>query len=418
MPTLKSTLLLVLTLSAPPVLAQSPATDAPSAGPKIDLPPEVKSQETKPHAQSTLPRESDIAQALAPAPAGTTIGGYGELTLNAPQGGPSVVDLRRFVLFFGHSFSETLRFSSEVEVEHAISSAGDQGEVEIEQAFLDVLLRRGINLRVGLLLMPVGIINVFHEPPTFNSVDRPLVDTAIIPSTWREPGFGIFGEVSPEVRYQLYVVNGFNAHGFTAHNAVREGHQEAQLAHASDVAAVARIDYEPLLGLSLGVSGYAGTSGNTLKPELGRIPVGMAEVDLRYRRGGFSLRLELASVFIGNAAGLSARLAADEETAGEGPVSSRSQGGYLELGYDLLQLLPTPVEPSLTLFGRAEVVDTQAAVPAGFEARPELKRTIATVGLAFRPLPKIAIKADYKRLGSAAEGPGSNEGAAGVAWMF
>ena len=130
---------------------------------------------------------------------GTAVGGYGELTLNAPSNAPAVVDLRRFVLFVGHNFTDRIRFYSEVEVEHAVSSAEDAGEVEIEQAYLDGLLSRRLNLRAGLILMPVGIINVYHEPPTFNGVDRPEVDTLIIPSTWREPGFGIFGELTTGV---------------------------------------------------------------------------------------------------------------------------------------------------------------------------------------------------------------------------
>src|SRR4029077_5408389 len=98
------------------------------------------------------------------------------------------------------------RFYSEVEVEHAISSAEDAGEVEIEQAYLDGLVSRRFNLRAGLLLMPVGIINVYHEPPTFNGVDRPEVDTLIIPSTWREPGFIVVGELVTGIGYELSFV--------------------------------------------------------------------------------------------------------------------------------------------------------------------------------------------------------------------
>ena len=71
------------------------------------------------------------------------------------------------------------------------------------------------------MIMPVGIINVYHEPPTFNGVDRPAVDTYVIPSTWREAGVGIFGELREGVRYQLYLVNGFNANGFTAESRAR-----------------------------------------------------------------------------------------------------------------------------------------------------------------------------------------------------
>src|SRR5581483_10021703 len=107
-----------------------------------------------------------------------------------------------------------------------VVSAEDQGEFEVEQAYLDGLFGRRLNLRAGLIIMPVGIINVYHEPPTFNGVDRPEVDRLVIPSTWREPGLGIFGELAPGVEYQAYLVNGFNANGFTAQSGLAEGHQE------------------------------------------------------------------------------------------------------------------------------------------------------------------------------------------------
>src|SRR5437660_232437 len=77
---------------------------------------------------------------------GAAVGGYGELTLNAPAVGPATVDLRRFVLFVGHNFTDHIRFYSEVEVEHAVASSSDAGEVEIEQAYLDGLIKRGFNL--------------------------------------------------------------------------------------------------------------------------------------------------------------------------------------------------------------------------------------------------------------------------------
>src|SRR5262249_5043135 len=256
-----------------------------------------------------------------PAITGSAFGGYAELTLNAPSNGDAVLDLRRFVLYFGHDFTDRIRFYSEVEVEHAISSSTDDGEAEIEQAYLDGLFSRRFNLRAGLFFMPMGIVNVYPEPPSFNGVDRPDVDQFVIPSTWREPGVGIFGELTEGLRYQLYLVNGFNANGFTAESAIREGHQEAQLAHAGDFGAVARVDYEPFPGTVVGVSAYAATSGNTLAETVGSVPVTMFEIDARTRRGAFSARAELAFLFIGDAAALSTALAAGtEEQMEAGPI--------------------------------------------------------------------------------------------------
>ena len=388
-----------------------PPTGAPG-GPAMDLPPERDMPST------ALPRETAIENPLGrePAVSGTAVGGYGELTLNAPSNAPAIIDMRRFVLFVGHNFSDRLRFYSEVEVEHAISSAEDAGEVEIEQAYLDGLVSRRFNLRAGLLLMPVGIINVYHEPPTFNGVDRPEVDTLIIPSTWREPGIGIFGELTTGLSYQLFLVNGFNAEGFTAETAVADGHQEAMLAHARNFGAVGRLTYEPTLATVVGVSGYYASSGHTLPSNVGSVPVGLWEVDARTRWRGFTARAEFAMLFIGDTAALNAELAMAMPPPSL-PVASRSQGGYLEAGYDLLRLIAPATDQSVTLFGRYDYVNTQAAVAAGLTPDDAFIRHVVTAGLVYRPIPQIAVKGDYRRHEFGA-GPGYNELAAALAWMF
>jgi hypothetical protein len=380
---------------------------APPSPERIELAPETE-----------LPRETPVENPLGQARpiAGSAFGGYGELTLNVPSNAPAVVDLRRFVLFFGHNFTDHIRFYSEVEVEHAVTSSADHGEVEIEQAYLDGLLHPRINLRGGLVLMPVGIINVYHEPPSFNGVDRPEVDQFVIPTTWREPGVGIFGELAEGLRYQLYFVNGFNANGFTAASAIRDGHQEAQLANARDFGGVARVDYEPSLGTVFGASGYFATSGNTLTDTVGRVPVTIAEADARTRYGGLTARAEVAFLFIGDAAKLSQALATGTPQMTAGPISSQSRGAYVEVAYDLFHLAPK-VDQGLTAFGRFDYADTQAAVPVGLQARPEFRRTVGTLGLVWRPIPQIAIKADYRRhhLGT---GEDFDEFASAITWLF
>jgi len=404
-------------------LAALGAAGVAHAQPTIELPADAGQGPV-----TALPRETAVENALGRGGLlqGSAFGGYGELTLNAPgkyvldSPPEATIDLRRFVLFFGHNFSDRLRFYSELEVEHAVSSAGDRGEVEVEQAYIDGLLSRRVSLRGGLMIVPVGIINVYHEPPTFNGVDRPAVDTYVIPTTWREPGIGIFGELREGVRYQLYLLNGLNANGFTAETAIREGHQEAQFAHAGDWGGVARLDWEPTLGTIIGGSAYYATSGNTLTSTVGKVPVSLFEADARTRIGGFTARAEVAFLFIGDAAALNVTLR-DTALAGGGtapyPVASQSRGGYLEAGYDLLRLLAPGSEQSVTLFGRFDYADTQASVPAGFVANPAFRRTIYTAGLTYRPVMQIGLKLDYRRhmFGAGASG---NEVAAAITWMF
>ena len=400
---------LALASFAGSAVAEEPAAAAKNQG---SAPPEQQVPDT------ALPRESAVETSLgrSGAGAGNTFGGYGELTLSSPSNGPSVVDMRRFVLFFGHDYNEHIRFYSEVEVEHAISSATDRGEVEIEQAYLDGLLHRKLNLRGGVILMPVGITNVYHEPPSFNGVDRPDVDTFVIPTTWREPGVGIFGELAEGLRYQLYFVNGFNANGFTAEFALRDGHQEAQLANAGVFGGVARVDYEPILGTVFGISAYGGTSRTPPLPlSIGRVPVGLFEVDVRTRRGAFSARAEVAVLFIGDAGALSQELAAVSPDAA--PVSSQSRGAYLEVAYDVLALLAPRSSQGLTAFTRFDYADTQADVPAGFAARMEFRRYSEVLGLVYRPIPQVALKADY-RFRQFGDYTTAQEVASAITWLF
>jgi hypothetical protein len=376
------------------------------AEPEIALPPPPSMEPPAPP-----------AGAAQPDPTSTSLGGYGELTLNKVQGTPAVVDLRRVVLFVGHRFSDGFRFVSELEVEHAVASSSDPGEFEVEQAYLDWSMSPRFNLRGGLVLVPVGIINQFHEPPTFNGVDRPEVDTLVIPSTWREPAVGVFGELGPGLRYQLYVLDGLDANGFTAASSIREGHQEAALARAGDLGGVARLDYRPVLGTELGLSAYYATAGNSLRATVGRVPVTIAEADVRSRLGRLSGRAEVALQLIGDAGALDAALAQDPARAADGPVSARSQGAYVEGAYDVFcHDLPDGAR-TVTVFGRYDYVDTQAAVPSGFAERPEFRLSIATAGVSFRPIPQIALKLDGRRRWRG-DGVRQNEIDAAITWMF
>jgi hypothetical protein len=422
---------------AVPPSSPGPATPAPSSTP---APADTSSPGPSELPPTELPREDVVEAALSQhqPQSKTDFGGYGELTLNRLGGPPGtfnlqnrgasggtgsdphdVVDLRRVVFFFGHEFTDQLRFYSEVEFEHAVTSLGDQGEAEIEQAFLDWLPSKPLNVRAGLILWPMGIVNIYHEPPSFFGVDRPDVDTVVIPTTWREAGFGIFGEPLEGLRYQLYVGTSFDAHGFDAQYGIRDGHQEGQLASGADFSAIGRLDYEPILGTVFGVSAAGGTSGNSLTSTVGRVPFGMFDFDARMHRSGFTARLELAMLTIGDVPALDATLLAAWQGPGPwtGPVPNRSWGGYAEVGYDLLHWWAPSSSQELTLFDRVDAVDTQASVPAGFTAVAADRRYSDMAGLVYKPIPQIALKSDYRRqyLG---DGTRYNEFDAAVTWLF
>ena len=182
----------------------------------------------------------------------TTIGGYGELhynnlSANDPSKDVEMIDLHRFVLFFGHQFNDRTRFYSEVEVEHAFvaDTGGDTpGEVEIEQAFIEFDLRQDLYAKAGLFLIPVGILNETHEPDTFYGVERNDVESIIVPSTWWEAGAGLNGRWGSGWNWDLAFTSGLEM-PTTGSNAfrVRSGRQKVAKAVASDGAITGRLRY-------------------------------------------------------------------------------------------------------------------------------------------------------------------------------
>ena len=146
-------------------------------------------------------------------------------------------------------------------MEHATTGEGDEekGEVSAEFAYLDFKPWKRVGLRAGLLLLPMGFTNELHEAPVFHGARRPAVETAIIPSTWRENGAGVFGETGP-VQWRAYVVAGLSSRGFAA-GGIREGRQGGSNSLAEDVAVAARADYTGISGLLAGGSLFTGESG-------------------------------------------------------------------------------------------------------------------------------------------------------------
>jgi len=144
----------------------------------------------------------------------TTIGGYGELHYNDYEDKDAKVDFHRFVLFFGHEFTDKLRFFSEFELEHGLVKDTDDGsnggEVELEQAYVEYDYSETVTTKAGLFLIPVGIINETHEPPTFYGVERNGVEKNIIPATWWEAGVAANFKLAPGLSVDAAVTSGLS----------------------------------------------------------------------------------------------------------------------------------------------------------------------------------------------------------------
>ena len=188
----------------------------------------------------------------------TSIGGYGELHYNkisSDAGDSSEIDFHRFVLFFGHEFTDRIRFFSEFELEHSLAGDGAPGEVELEQAYVEYAMGDTAFARTGLFLLPIGILNETHEPPTFYGVERNDVENIIIPSTWWEAGAGARGNFANGLSWDASLHSGLAmpTEGGSAFR-VRSGRQKVAEATADDPAATFRLRYTGVPGLELAAS--------------------------------------------------------------------------------------------------------------------------------------------------------------------
>jgi len=374
-----------------------------------------------------IPEEKALKSAYGLGPAaskvyqvgkGLSIGGYGEAhyqNIVSDKGdAKNSADFERLVAYIGYKFTDRILFNSEIEFEHGTTGEGaeEKGEVSVEFAALDFFIDPMVNARAGLVLMPMGFINQIHEPPFYFGNNRPVVERQIIPSTWREIGVGLFGAITPELTYTTYVINGLDAQGFQS-TGIREGRQGGSQALAENLGYVARMDYTPdaLPGVTVGGSAYLGNSGQDLE-YAGQKPnvfTQLYEAHVQWKYRGLEFRTLGSWGHINDAATLSA---AKGETIG-----SQNYGWYTEVGYDILPWLFKDTAQYLAPWFRYEKYNTIASAPEGFAGVPYLNQQAFEVGLQYKPIPQVVIKADYRNF-SAAEGSVPDDFNLGLGFVY
>ena len=262
---------------------------------------------------------------------GVSLAGYGEMLYEnfgrRNQTGTAVnrgtqMDFVRAVLYAGYRFNDKFVFNSEIELEHA-------NEIWVEFAYIDYMARPSFNVRGGMLLMPMGLTNEFHEPNVFLGAKRSETESRLIPSTWRENGFGVLGTAG-KLSYRAYLVSGLNAAGFSA-DGLRGGRQRGSRARTTDPAFVGRVDFTPVSGAFVGGSVYTGGSaqnqfqvaGKTLEAQttIGEVhgQVQVRGLDIR----GLYARANLDEV---------AELNRARNLTGLSSIGEVMQGGYAQIG--------------------------------------------------------------------------------------
>lgn len=358
---------------------------------------------------------------------GVSIGGYGEMVYtnfagkkdNGAVGGKTdQLDFLRAIVYVGYKFNDRWLLNSEFEFEHATTGSG--GEVSAEFVHLEYLYRPELNLRVGLLLLPMGLVNELHEPTVFMGVDRPDIERVILPSTWRENGAGLFGNVG-RVSYRTYVINGLKAEGFSA-SGLRGGRQKGASAKANHFAWTGRVDVTPVSGITVGGAGYAGYSGQdrVLSGKKLKVPTTILEghVDVRYQGiwlSALGTRATLGEVDLLNQAFTAPNGAASPLT-GAASIGKTLQGFYVQAGYDLLTRTRY-TRQTLMPYVRYEAYNTQAAVPTGYAKDPSKEVRNLTVGAAFYPESQVVFKMDFRNVDNEAK-TGLNQWNIGVGYIF
>lgn len=302
----------------------------------------------------------------------SSIGGYGELHYNRAKTDDkttNVLDFHRFVLFYGHQWSEKWSLKAEVELEHNFV-AGDQGELELEQAVVDYHFKNYLGFQAGVLLPSVGLINEMHEPPLFFGVERPDYHKSIIPTTWFGNGFSIYG-IYNNIDYKLTVMEGLDADKINAGSGIRNARQKGYKAKADNLLYNARLNYLGINGVKVGAS-FTTTSA---MGEDENILVSLFEGHFQLVKNNIYLRAEAASISYDN-----------------GDLEG-SFGYYVDLGYDFSKVLKT--ETKVIPFLRYTNYNTASSTAQGGDSEQEYNKTKWMIGINILPIDEVVLKVDY-----------------------
>jgi hypothetical protein len=352
------------------------------------------------------------------------LGGYAQIEYKQPlinsEFNNGKLDIHRMVVLLGYKFNDKISFMSEIEIEHA-------SEVYLEQAYLNYRFKEWLQLRAGLVLIPMGIINENHEPPTFNGVLRPSVDYYIVPTTWREIGFGFTGRIrQASLNYTIYVINGVVGYNGDAKlngkYGIRKGRQKGISSIIGSPSLTGRVEYFGLKNLKIGLSGFSGSTQTTLNKGLSKddqagidardssiVDMGMLGLDAQYSIAGFRFRVQYTYATFANSA------AYNEFTGSD--LGKSMMGYYIEAAYNVLDLVKS-TDHELIPFVRYENYNTQQKIDDPLKLNDAYHREELTAGLGWKPISNVALKADYQLIRQKSESVFSGIINIGVGLMF
>jgi hypothetical protein len=377
-------------------LKQTKAADATTAAPQTSPAPALAPQHTTEVANTTPMASAVTAAAESP----ISFFGYGEMNFTRPKNDPasSSATLRRGVMGIGYRFTDHLRFISELEVENAVVSSTDTGEIELEQFYIENDFNDKVSAKLGLFLMPFGYLNESHEPTRYYGVQRNLIETAIIPSTWREMGIGVRGTTDEGWRWDTGVVTSFDLSKWpsassadTLSSPLATLHQEGQNAKAASLATYGALNYNGIPGLNMGGALYQGGIGQQQSAATSNASLTLSEIHARWQGGAWDISSVAALGRFNHVADFNAT------TASANPVPDTFHGWYVQSAYRLW----SSGDYSLVPFTRYERLNTAVGfpgVPQGVviaNDQPDVR--VWTMGANFYLHPQVVLKADFQR---------------------
>ena len=299
---------------------------------------------------------------------GYTIGGYGELHYNREQNGNDdatiKLDFHRFIIYYGYNWTEEWSFKSEVELEHNFVSGGN-GELELEQAFVNYHSNL-FGFQAGVILPSVGLINEYHEPPLFISVERPEYSKYVIPTTWFGNGFALYSSMSG-LNMRFVLMEDMEGEGIGA--GIRSGRGKGYKTTAYDWVKNLSVNYTGIAGLRIGGSYTMNNAPIDNIPD-STVSFGLGEFNLKYDANNIYAVMEYGNISYEN-----------------NPSGYSSSGGYyLDLGYNVAEFVG--LEGKLMPWFRYSDYNRG-------NDNADKHYTVQRFGLTYWPISSVAFKFDY-----------------------
>lgn len=334
-------------------------------------------------------------------------------------------DLPHVVIMLGYDFGKGWSMGSEIEFEHggtesAVEMEAEEvgefekeiergGEVALEQFWIQKSFNRAFNLRMGHMVVPVGLTNSRHLPTQFFTVYRPEGENTIMPCTWHETGVSLWGVVG-KWRYEAMVMPGLNSAMFSKDQWIANGSASAfEFRPANTYAGAIRIDNYAVRGLRIGVSAYYGHSfNNTLQSDFNSVKykgvkgaVTIGAIDFDYSGYNWLVRGNFDYGHLGDAAKISDYNRSQSSTTpySRTLVGKQALSTGMEAGYNIFSQIPKvrDKEQKLYVFGRYEYYDAYKPATNQYQDYTWTERHRIAVGLNYFPIKDIVIKAEYSQ---------------------